>query len=157
MEILDNTNPQHFLYAGFWRRFLAMFIDSLILGLVSSIVFSNSQFKFSSDEPFMVFDTIPLFYSFNLLGGIASFILNLIYYAALESSKYQATLGKMAMGIKVIDADGNRLSSQKAIVRYVCKIISAIILFIGYIMAAFDSKKQALHDKIADTLVIKIN
>lgn len=157
MEIIDNPNPQHFLYAGFWRRFLALFIDSLILSLVPSVVFSNSPFKFSSDEPFMVFNMIPLYYSFNLFGGIASFILNLIYYAALESSKYQATLGKMAMGIKVIDTDGNRLTSQKAIVRYVCKIISAVILFIGYIMAAFDSKKQALHDKIADTYVVKIS
>jgi uncharacterized RDD family membrane protein YckC len=61
----------------------------------------------------------------------------------------------MALEIRVIDTDGHRLSSQKAIVRYLGKIISAFILMIGYIMAAFDSKKQALHDKIATTYVIK--
>lgn len=155
MEIIDNPNPQHFLYAGFWRRFVAAVIDALVLSIALFVI------KFLSggnqhNVSFEMFDDLsPLGNSGSWRNNILYFLLNLIYYAALESSKYQATIGKMALDIRVIDTDGHRLSSQKAIVRYLGKIISAVILMIGYIMAAFDSKKQALHDKIATTYVIK--
>lgn len=155
MEIIDNPNPQHFLYAGFWRRFVAAVIDALVLSIaffVIKFLSGGNQHNVSIE---MFDDLSPLGNSGSWRNNILYFLLNLIYYAALESSKYQATIGKMALEIRVIDTDGHRLSSQKAIVRYLGKIISAVILMIGYIMAAFDSKKQALHDKIATTYVIK--
>ena len=155
MEIIDNPNPQHFLYAGFWRRFVAAVIDALVLSIalfVIKFLSGGNQQNFIIE---MFDDLSPLGNSGSWRNNILYFLLNLIYYAALESSKYQATIGKMALDIRVIDTDGHRLSSQKAIVRYLGKIISAVILMIGYIMAAFDSKKQALHDKIATTYVIK--
>ena len=71
----------------------------------------------------------------------------------MESSSTQATLGKMAMSIVVTDISGNRVSFGRATGRHFAKIISAIILYIGYLMIAFTEKKQGLHDIIADTLV----
>ena len=73
----------------------------------------------------------------------------------MESSKYQATLGKMAMGIKVVNYNGQRLDFTKALLRNLSKFLSAFILGIGYIMIIFDDRKQGLHDKIADTFVVK--
>jgi uncharacterized RDD family membrane protein YckC len=71
------------------------------------------------------------------------------------SSNKKATVGKMAMGIVVVDLNGNKISFGKAIGRYFSKIVSAIILGIGYFMAFFDDKKRTLHDKMVGTLVIK--
>ncbi len=78
-----------------------------------------------------------------------------LYYALFESSSKQATLGKMALGIVVTDIDGNRISFGRANARFWSKIISGMILGIGFLMAAFTEKKQGLHDMIAGTLVIK--
>ena len=72
----------------------------------------------------------------------------------MESSKLQGTVGKIALGIEVTDLDGNQISFGKANGRYFCKIISTIILMIGYIMVAFTEKKQGLHDMMAGCLVV---
>ena len=77
-----------------------------------------------------------------------------LYFALMESSKNQATLGKMALGLRVTDLNGNRISFGKATGRYFGKILSSMTLLIGYIMAAFTAKKQALHDFVAGTLVL---
>ncbi len=82
-------------------------------------------------------------------------ILNWLYYSLLESSAWQATLGKKALGLEVTDLDGNRISFGRATGRFFAKIISSIILGIGYLMAGFTEKKQALHDILAGTLVIR--
>jgi uncharacterized RDD family membrane protein YckC len=73
----------------------------------------------------------------------------------MESSSYQGTIGKKILGIKVIDMNGNRISFVKATVRYFSKLLSALIIGIGFLMAGFTNKKQALHDLIAETLVVK--
>ena len=80
--------------------------------------------------------------------------INWLYFALMESSANRATVGKMALGIIVTDMQGNRISFARATGRYFAKFLSAMILLIGYIMAGLTEKKQALHDKIADTLVI---
>ncbi|TAG15737.1 MAG: RDD family protein [Cytophagia bacterium] len=77
------------------------------------------------------------------------------YFILMESSERQATVGKLAMGIKVTDLNGQRITRMAAFIRFIGKIVSGIILLIGYIMAAFTEKKQALHDIIANTLVLK--
>ena len=78
-----------------------------------------------------------------------------IYFAFMESSARQATLGKQALGIIVTDLNGNRIYFGKATARYFGKFISGLILGIGYIMAGFTEKKQALHDMMARCLVVK--
>jgi uncharacterized RDD family membrane protein YckC len=84
-----------------------------------------------------------------------STVISWLYYALMESSAKQATLGKMAIGIVVTDLDGHRISFGRATGRYFGKILSGLILGIGFLMAAFTEKKQALHDILASTLVVK--
>jgi uncharacterized RDD family membrane protein YckC len=92
-----------------------------------------------------------------LLGGGVTFVLVLfgswLYEAFMESSSYQATLGKMIFGMKVTDLNGNRISFGRATWRHFAKWLSAMILFIGYIMVGFTERKQGLHDLLAGTLV----
>ena len=78
----------------------------------------------------------------------------LIYWIAMETSRYQASFGKLAIGMKVVDGSGNRLSIPKASGRNLLKFLSAIILFIGFMMAGWTRRKQALHDKIVNCLVV---
>lgn len=136
-------------YAGFWLRLGAWFIDYIILGIASAIIYLPMTFMgvFSFDRP-------AVFVTFQLI----TTILNFIIPAAYESwfvGKYAATPGKMACKIKVVMADGGQVSFARAIGRHFAKYISGLILGIGYIMAGFDDQKRALHDRICDTRVIK--
>ncbi|MNP35907.1 RDD family protein [compost metagenome] len=85
---------------------------------------------------------------------ISNIIGSWLYYTLMESSKWQATLGKMALGIVVVDEQGARISLGIANKRYWGKIISGLTLYIGYIMVLFTEERQALHDKIAGTYVV---
>lgn len=148
MEII-NQEPEY-QYGGFWIRFVAYLIDSIILYFIFSLLLAlttGDVFYQSKVDPLEFGKDYWLLTSSNI-------ILSLLYYVGFESSKYQATLGKMILGLKVIDKEGQRLTPLRALGRYLAKFLSALILLIGYIMAAFDTKKQALHDKIADTYVI---
>ena len=89
-----------------------------------------------------------------LLLFFAGVALPWFYWALLESSSRQATLGKMALGIIVTDMDRNRISFVRATGRHFAKIISGIIFCVGYLMAGFTEKKQALHDIMAGCLVV---
>jgi len=144
-----SEKPKTYHYAGFWARFLAMLIDSIFLTLavfLVSLIMGGGLLLFSGDaESFMGF-----YY-------LVSFVLSWIYFASFESSAKQATLGKIALGIVVTDLNGNRISFGRASGRYFSKIISNLTFLIGYLMAAFTEKKQALHDMIAGTLVIYKN
>jgi uncharacterized RDD family membrane protein YckC len=73
----------------------------------------------------------------------------------MESSSKQATLGKMYVGLQVTDMAGNRISFTRALVRHIAEILSYLTFFIGYIISGFTTQKQALHDLIAGTLVVK--
>ena len=85
-------------------------------------------------------------------GGV--FFLGWIYFAGFESSRFQATLGKRVLGLKVTSLSGKRIGFLRASVRYFCKILSRLIFMIGFFMIPFTKKNQGLHDKIAQTLVI---
>lgn len=137
---IDQTfsEPKTGLYAGFWRRVGAYFIDSLVVGIPLAIIFSAAGYKDNDAGP-----------------GLISALIGFLYFTLFESSKHQATPGKMALGIIVTDLNGHRISYQKAVIRWLSKIISGLLLMIGYIMVAFTAKKQGLHDKIAGTLVIR--
>ncbi|MBM3237200.1 GAF domain-containing protein [Candidatus Poribacteria bacterium] len=122
-------------YAGFWRRFVAAFIDiSLTIIVLSSIVLPMIRFL--------------------KVTTIVWLIIPWIYSAIMESSSKQATLGKMALGIIVTDLEGRRISFVKATGRHFCKILSILSFFIGFIIAGFTKKKQALHDMMTNCLLV---
>ncbi len=138
-----------FRYAGFWLRFWAYLIDCLLLGLFPVLI---------------SLIIAPLFFTGAAalaILGVWIFIVPVVlaegwlYYALMESSSYQATLGKRALGLKVTGLAGERITFGTATIRYFSKILSALLLHIGFIMAAFTQKKQALHDMIASCLVIR--
>jgi uncharacterized RDD family membrane protein YckC len=133
-------------YASFLDRVLASLIDWVILYIISALIgFAVGIFL----------GIVGVTAGLENISRILGLIIGWLYYALSESSLKQATLGKQAMGITVTDMDGNRISFPRATGRYFSKIISTITLLIGYLMAAFTAKKQALHDIIAGTLVIK--
>jgi uncharacterized RDD family membrane protein YckC len=140
-------------YGGFWIRVVAAIIDGVLLRVVVAPVG-------------MIFGGLGLaggmmggvpHIGLGLLGGGVTFVLVLfgswLYEAAMESSSYQATLGKMIFGMKVTDLNGNRISFGRATGRHFAKWISTLILCIGYIMVGFTERKQGLHDLLAGTLV----
>jgi uncharacterized RDD family membrane protein YckC len=120
-------------YVGFWTRFVAWMIDVVIILLGSGIA---GALTFGA-------------------GALLVFVGPWLYEAFMLSSEWQATVGKRAMSIVVTGIDGNRISFARATGRHFAKYISTFLLCIGYIMAAFTAKKQALHDMIAETLVIE--
>lgn len=140
-------------YAGFWHRFGAFVIDAIVLiaaavaiGLVLGLVAGG----FTGDAAVLEEDETAAGAFFQLLALLGQWL----YFALMESSSKQATLGKMAVGLRVTDMDGNRVGFGKATGRYFGKIVSGLILGIGYLMIAWTKKKQALHDQMAGTLVL---
>lgn len=144
------------VFAGFWLRFVAFFIDSLILLIPEHAVGSFLQYALRFPVP-TGRGGIPLFPDPSSLSGIATLAIDWLYFALMESSSHQATLGKMVCGLIVTDGTGRRLTFGRATGRYFAKIISAIILYIGFMMAGWTERKQALHDMIAGTMVIRKN
>ena len=136
-------------YAGFWLRFGAWFIDYIILGIGSMIIYLPLTIMgaFSFDNP-------AVFVTFQIISTIINFALPAAYEIWFVG-KYAATPGKMACKIKVVTADGGKLSFARATGRHFAKIISWLVLGIGFIMAGFDDQKRTLHDRICDTRVIK--
>ena len=149
------------LYAGFWLRFVALIIDGIVLGILGTIL--TLPFAASIGITSMMRGRPPVVEPGEVVALMGTFFwiivirvaLNWLYYAGFESSAWQATLGKKALGLEVTDLGGARISFGRASGRFFGKIISALTLLIGYIMAGFTEKKQALHDMIAGTLVTR--
>ena len=136
------------VYAGFWKRFAAFILDYIIVvvlammaGAVIGLIYGVGAGAPTDDAA-------------SGLGAIAGFLVWWLYYALMESSTTQATLGKMALGIRVVDKQGNGVSFGRATGRNLAKFLSGMILMIGYLMAGFTSQKQALHDIVAGCLVV---
>jgi uncharacterized RDD family membrane protein YckC len=146
------------VYAGFWKRVAASFIDSFVTTALSYIVqiplmmiFGVSMVGMAGgDDPFASGAGIALIG----LIYVVSIGIPLLYFSWMHSSTHQASLGKMAVGIKVVRTNGERISFWRAFGRYWGMVLSALILLIGYLMAGFTERKQALHDMISDTLVV---
>ena len=151
-------------YAGFWLRFVAYIIDNIILSIVQWIVilpllgifglgFATADYDNMSDSEMagMIAGAVAGMGSAIILLSI----LQLLYFTIMEASKYQATFGKMALGIIVTDDNGKPLDFVKSLIRNLGKIVSSAIFMIGYILAGFTPKKQALHDMIGGALVVK--
>ena len=142
-------------YAGFWMRFLAVFIDGLILfavtlpvRLILHVPMGFMSHRAPGFNPLMALPLIGL-------GMLISVVTGWLYEAYFISSERQATLGKMALGIRVTTDTGQRLTFMHATGRHFAKWVSSFTLLVGYIMAAFTQRKQALHDLIAGTVVVK--
>lgn len=140
-------------HAGFWRRAAAFAIDGLVLGffwiLVVGLVGVLAVLGSSRGGPPPISDTV-ISGVIQLLGGIIQWL----YFALFEASESQATPGKRIIGIRVTDMEGNRIGFWRATVRNLGRIVSTLILLIGYFMAGFTEKNQALHDIMAGCLVI---
>lgn len=134
LDVDQNNIQQEYRYAGFWIRFVAAIIDGIIMWV-----------------PGYIIDMLPLGFISN--SGF-SFLIGICYHVLMNASANQGTLGKMALGIKIINSAGERITAGQAVGRYFAEFISAIILCTGFMMAGWDSKKQALHDKMANTYVI---
>jgi uncharacterized RDD family membrane protein YckC len=139
-------------YGGFWIRVVAAIIDAIILRVVVAPV----GMIFGGLGMAGMMSGIP-HRGLRFLGSGITIILLIfgswLYEAFMESSSYQATLGKMIFGMKVTDFNGNRISFERATGRHFAKWLSAMIFGIGYIMVGFTERKQGLHDLLAGTLV----
>jgi|SRR5579872_728745 len=151
-------------YAGFWLRFVAHLIDAIVLGipfflivmipifLLGGLHFLARRGAYAPPDPVFVAAVFLRFFFVIALFVVAQWL----YFAGMESSAREATFGKAAMSLRVTDLTGQHLSFGHATGRFFAKIISGLIpLGIGYIMAGFTEKKQALHDMIAGTLVLR--
>lgn len=152
-------------FGGFWLRFAAYLIDCVVI-LFGAIVISIplifltglgallSRIRIEEGElnevgGFLIFGLFLLF-------GVVSLAVTWLYHALMESSEWQATVGKRAVGIIVTDMEGRRVSFARATGRHFAKIVSNLVpLEIAYIMAGFTEKKQALHDMLADCLILR--
>lgn len=154
-------------YAGFWLRAVALLIDSIIiyvveiftvipvLGLLGFSFVSEAQSGNLTPE-----ESIGMMAAFMGAAALTVFVfyaMIITYFSLMEASKYQGTIGKIALGLKVTDMNGEKLTFGRALGRNLSKIISSMTFTIGYIMAGITEKKQGLHDIIASTLVLKKN
>lgn len=149
------AQPNEMVFGGFWIRFRAKFIDGLLLWLISMV--TNLVFGVG-----VLGRTFAFGDSHSISGALALqgllMLVNIavgLLYDWFFVSRYQATPGKMAVGLIIVRSDGSALTTGRIIGRHFADMLSSLILGIGYIMAAFDDEKRALHDHICDTRVIK--
>jgi uncharacterized RDD family membrane protein YckC len=154
-----------FSYGGFWLRVVGSLIDGVIMGLATGVLFVPLFFlsglgaqieglaeRHGQPDPAFFVSLIWMI----LVFAIVSMLIQWLYHAYLESGEVQATWGKQALGLYVTDLMGNRITFGRASGRFFAKIVTGMIpLGIGYIMAAFTERKQALHDMIASCLVLR--
>lgn len=139
-------------YAGFWKRGAAFFIDAVIimfpqafLGNIFGTAFVN---RMSSVDP------IQEYIGYTLWAQIIAVVVAWVYMAGMESSSFQASIGKLLLGIRVVGKDGGRISFARATGRFLGRILSVLVAGLGILAIAFSEKKQALHDMMADCLVV---
>ncbi len=152
-------------YAGFWIRFVAYVIDSIIISFLEFLIvlpilglFGVKIIELSTIRDLEYADPdlyVPIFVSAIIGLSLSVLLITWFYYALLQSGARQATVGKMALRLKVTDVNGERLTFARASLRYFSKILSGLFMMLGYIMVGFTEKKQALHDIIANTYVVR--
>ncbi len=152
-------------HAGFWKRVAAYVIDYIVLLIPSKLigtafgaaaaeaVMKEAQ-QNAGGDPQLMLASMEIYMHTMWPAILLSSLMVWLYFALLESSKWQATLGKLAMGLRVTDLAGERISLPRALGRYLAKFLSLIIFGIGFLMVAWTQRKQGLHDKLASTLVL---
>lgn len=152
-------------HAGFWKRVAAYILDAIILYIPGTIIqkmmggaaaeeaMKQAQVS-AAGNPELMMAAMSHYYATMLPAILVITVMTWLYFAICESSSWQGTLGKLALGIRVTDMDGARISFPRALGRYPAKYLSTIILGIGFLMVAWTQRKQGLHDLIAGTLVL---
>ena len=152
------ARPKH---AGFWRRVAGHVIDRFVLGVVFTpvgfmvlvpLMATQSSGWTDTDLPA---ETMAAFLGAMLTVAFLAMLGNWLYCALLQSSTRQATLGQMALGLRVTDVDGRRVSFARASGRHFATVLTGLTFGIGYLMVVFTARKQTLHDLIAGTLVVR--
>ncbi len=152
--------------AGFWQRVAAYLIDALVLwipNLLLGNLLGERQAQaalqqaqmLAGNDPQLMMQAMQAYLHAAAPAVLAQMLLGWLYFALCESSVWQATVGKRALGLRVTDLAGRRIGFAKASGRYFAKLLSAFILGIGFLMVAWTRRKQGLHDLIAGTLVLK--
>jgi uncharacterized RDD family membrane protein YckC len=158
--------PGHLVYAGFWLRFVAVFIDGIIvgipMGIMGGIIGFIVGFSYGASNHTGKFGLLDADGNINMTFVIMelsimtiSTVISWLYFALMESSSAQGTFGKQILSLKVTNLEGQRIGFGQATGRYFGKYLSYLTLYIGYIMAGFTERKQALHDMLAGTLVVR--
>ena len=141
---------QRIVYATFGQRLGAYLLDSLILIIPTELI---SKLSGNHNMFLDMLHRNPIS-SASILTQLVTTLVIWIYFAGMESSISQATIGKQALSLKVTDLNGERISFANASGRYFAKFLSTIIILIGFFMVLWDDKRQGLHDKMAGTLVV---
>ena len=158
----EQQTPARLVYANFWHRFVAAFVDGLYVMMIAIITLNVSFIMLNLSSQFLggleIFEVKDIFQMKEdrmprLL--LFSQVVGWVYFAMQESSVTQATFGEKAMRMNVVGLSSERISFGRATGRYFGKYISVLIFFLGYLMQPFNKKGQALHDLMAGTLVIK--
>ena len=145
--------PAELIYAGWWVRFLAAFLDLLVLGagMILLVLGIAGMIAYSGRDSILTNPTaLSVFYW-------AIVCMSLAYYILMESATNGATFGKRWMNIKVMQVNGNRLTVSRALVRLIARAFSHLLLMSGFLMQPFTPRKQALHDFLAGTVVVRAN
>jgi len=155
------------IYAGLGRRIVAFIVDLILILLLDAVtvaflgLFRGLQNLYffavrhaSVDSLTTEGTSAALFGSIIAAYGIVIIVIPWLYYAGFESSRSQATPGKLLMRIVVTDLDGNKPSFARVTLRHFAKFISTLVIFLGFLMIGLTSKRQGLHDKIAGCLVL---
>jgi uncharacterized RDD family membrane protein YckC len=152
-EGLDVVQSFHgsMAYAGFWIRFAAKFIDGIILSVFNNIVLA--LFGLQTGPHVSSSDDVGVLMTAVLLANLIVVVGNCVY-STLFVGTYGGTPGKLLCGLRIVQPDGSKVSYMRAFGRFWAESLSALILFIGYIMAAFDDEKRTLHDRLASTRVV---
>ncbi|WEN15753.1 RDD family protein [Rhodanobacter sp. AS-Z3] len=152
-------------YAGFWKRVAAYIIDAIILYIPQMLIekaFGAGAAKATLQQAMTdgagnmdaIMAANSHYYSVMWPAMVLTIVMAVLYFAICESSAWQGTVGKLALGIRVTDLDGKRISFARALGRYFAKMIDVIILGIGFLMVGWTQRKQGLHDMICSTLVL---
>ena len=155
----SSIRAEELSYAGFWRRFVAALLDFIIVGILlfTCRLVLNMLGLDLLTGPIIGEDRLEsAWWSVMVFGeSVLSLTVGTLYFGLQESSSRQASLGKRALGIIVTDLDRARISPARAVGRHLATLLSSAIFFIGYLIQPFTRKRQALHDVIASTLVLK--
>ena len=146
-------------FGGFWLRLLAKILDAFALWLITNLIgmflFHGAATEFQSLDPEDP-QQVARFFAFMGKFALLSILVGLAYHWFFVA-KFAATPGKLALGLRIVRPDGAALSHGQIVGRYFAEFISSFILYIGYLIAAFDEEKRALHDYICGTRVVKRN
>ncbi len=157
--VVQSLAPPEPAYAGFWLRFLAYVLDSIVIFLMLLIVVVTVTVVFGFVIGAAGVGDKMTDKDWEAIGEALAYLIGIpawfLYFSLMECSSWQATPGKKAFGLVVTDLGWKRISFGRALGRNVAKILSALILNIGFLMAGFTQKKQAFHDQISECLVIK--